>query len=122
MLAGRFDPVAEYATQAALRTVQYLGEASLYAAARTEARHLTTAATNLLGSGHLDALTARHELARWTGAAGDAAWARDQLADLLPTRQRVLGGEHPDTLATRSNLAYWTQKATETRSGKRMST
>ena len=55
--------------------------------------------------------TARGNLARWTGEAGDAAGARDQYAALLPVRERVLGAEHPDTLAARANLAYWTGRA-----------
>jgi hypothetical protein len=53
-------------------------------------------------------LLARHNLAYWTGQAGDAAAARDQLGELLPLRERVLGPQHPATLNTRSNLAYWT--------------
>ena len=64
-----------------------------------------------MGPEHPDTLAARHELARWTGQAGDAAGARDQFAALLPLRERVLGPEHPDTLAIRSNLAYWTEKS-----------
>ncbi len=43
-----------------------------------------------------------HNLARWTGEAGDAAGARDQYAALLPVRERVLGPEHPDTLTARA--------------------
>lgn len=57
-----------------------------------------------------DTLTTRHNLARWTGAAGDAAGARDQLAALLPIRERIQGLEHPETLATRDELARWTVK------------
>ena len=64
----------------------------------------------MLGREHPDTLAARHELARWTGAAGDAAGARDQYAALLPVVERVLGTEHPDTLRDRANLAYWTEK------------
>ena len=62
----------------------------------------------ILGHDHLTTLLTRHELARWTGEAGDPAAARDQLADLLPARERVLGPRHPDSLATRSYLARWT--------------
>ena len=58
-------------------------------------------------------LVVRHELAVWTGEAGDAAGARDQLAALLPIRERVQGPEHPDTLTTRANLAYWSGKTEE---------
>jgi hypothetical protein len=55
------------------------------------------------GPEHPSALTARAELAYWTGRAGDATAARDQLAALLPIRERVLGPEHPDTLVTRQS-------------------
>jgi hypothetical protein len=56
-------------------------------------------------------LIIRHNLARWTGRAGDAAGARDQYVGLLPVAERILGPGHPDTLATRSQLAYWTEQA-----------
>ena len=58
-----------------------------------------------------DTLTARGNLARWTGEAGDAAGARDQFAALLPIQERVLGAEHPGTLAVRGDLARWTGEA-----------
>jgi hypothetical protein len=63
------------------------------------------------GPEHPATLTARSNLARWTGQAGDAAGARDQFAALLPVRERVQGAEHPHTLAARSNLAYWAGRA-----------
>ncbi|MEU2134912.1 tetratricopeptide repeat protein, partial [Streptomyces sp. NPDC018352] len=56
-------------------------------------------------------LTARHELARWQGEAGDAAGAASALAELLTDRQRVLGEDHPQTLATRHELARWQGEA-----------
>ena len=62
-------------------------------------------ANESLGAEHPDTLTARAELARWTGQAGDAAAARDQFAALLPVRDRVSGAEHPDTLTVRAELA-----------------
>jgi hypothetical protein len=61
------------------------------------------------GREYPDTLATRHEIARWSGEAGDAAGARDQFAALLPVRERVQGPNHPDTLAARSNLAYWTE-------------
>src|ERR1017187_1288044 len=42
---------------------------------------------------------AKHELARWTGEAGDPAAARDLYAALLPALEQVLGPEHPETPA-----------------------
>jgi hypothetical protein len=65
----------------------------------------------VLGPGDPDTLTARADMAIWTGMAGDAAGARDQFATLLPVIERVLGAEHPDTRDTRGSLAYWTGQA-----------
>lgn len=64
-----------------------------------------------LGAEHPDTLTARANLAAWTGEAGDAAAARDRFAELLPIRERVSGAEHPHTVTDRANLAYWTGEA-----------
>jgi tetratricopeptide repeat protein len=63
------------------------------------------------GPEHPDTLTARGNLARFTGLAGDAAGARDLFAALLPIRERVSGPEHPDTLAARDELARWIERA-----------
>ncbi|MGH3185373.1 MAG: tetratricopeptide repeat protein, partial [Streptosporangiaceae bacterium] len=60
------------------------------------------------GPEHPDTLAARHQVARWTGDAGNPAAARDLLAGLLPVLERVLGPEHPRTLTDRANLAHWT--------------
>ncbi|WP_431914833.1 tetratricopeptide repeat protein [Nonomuraea jabiensis] len=60
----------------------------------------------VLGAEHRSTLSTRHNLAGWTGQAGDAVGARDQLAALPPIRERGLGPEHPDTLKVRHNLAY----------------
>jgi hypothetical protein len=88
----------------------YLGNSGSYPAARDLFQLITQALEDddSYGAEHPDALAARHELARWTGQAGDEAGARNQLAELLRVRERVLGPEHPDTLATRGNLASWT--------------
>ena len=95
------------------RIAQYLGYSGSYRAARDLVKLITDAhtASDAFGPEHRDTLTARYNLARWTGEAGDAAGARDQFAALLPIRERVLGPEHPDTLTTRSNLAAWTGRA-----------
>jgi hypothetical protein len=63
------------------------------------------------GPDHPDTLTARSDLAQWTGEAGDRATARDLFAELLPVEERVLGPHHPNTLAARNNLAHWTGQA-----------
>jgi len=62
----------------------------------------------VLGPEHPDTLTARANLARWTGEAGEPGGARDHLAALLPVIEQVSGPEHPDTLAVRHELARWT--------------
>jgi hypothetical protein len=67
----------------------------------------------ILGSENRHTLTSRHNLASFTGDAGDAAGARGQFAALLPIYERVLGPEHPDTLNARASLARWTGKAAE---------
>ena len=74
----------------------------------TSCAALLPVSERVLGAEHPATLTARANLARWTGEAGDAAGARDQFAALLPVRERVLGAEHPHTLNDRANLAYWT--------------
>ncbi len=91
------------------RIADYLGYSGSYPAARDLVRLIadTRTETDAYGPEHPDTLTARHELARWTGVAGDAAGARDQFAALLPVRERVQGPEHPDTLTARHDLAYW---------------
>ena len=53
----------------------------------------------------------RHNLAYFTGLAGDAVGARDQFTALLPIVERAQGVEHPETLNTRHNLARWTGNA-----------
>jgi Tetratricopeptide repeat len=95
------------------RITRSLGYSGSYTAARDLFRLIADAYTksDTYGPEHPDTLTARHELAAWTGEAGDAGVARDQFAALLPIRERVLGPEHPETLTARHNLAYWTGTA-----------
>ena len=92
---------------------RYLGYSGSYPAARDLYRLIAEAYNDaeVYGSEHPATLAARHDLARWTGQAGDAAGARDQYAALLPIEERVLGAEQPDTLTTRANLVYWTGQA-----------
>jgi hypothetical protein len=94
------------------RIATYLGWSGSYLAARDLFQLIAGAHSedDAYGPEHRDTLIARHELAYWTGAAGDAG-ARDQYAALLPIRERVLGAEHPDTLTTRAELAGWTGAA-----------
>ena len=95
------------------RIAHYLGSSGSYPAARDLFQLIADAhgEDDAYGPEHPDTLTARANLARWTGEAGDAAGARDQFAALLPIAERVLGPEHPDTLTTRASLARWTGEA-----------
>ena len=95
------------------RIARYLGHSGGYAAARDLFQLIVGAyrEDDAHGPEHRDTLSTRHELAYWTGYAGDAAGARDQFAALLPTRERVQGPGHRDTLSTRHELARWTGEA-----------
>jgi Tetratricopeptide repeat len=92
---------------------RYLGWSGSYPAARDLYQLIADAHTgsDAYGPEHPHTLNVRHNLARWTGEAGDAARARDQFAALLPVRERVQGAEHPDTLVTRHELARWAGQA-----------
>lgn len=61
----------------------------------------------LLGRDHADTLTARHFLAVWRRATGDADGAMTALLDLAAHDLRALGADHPETIATRADLANW---------------
>ena len=61
----------------------------------TSSRRCCPSSSGSCGPEHPDTLATRHNLAVWTGEAGDAAGARDQFAALLPIHERVLGPEHP---------------------------
>jgi HEAT repeat protein len=92
------------------RMADYLGHSGNYPAARDLLQLITDAHARdtAYGPEHRDTLTARHQLARWTGEAGDAAAARDQLAALLPVRERLLGPDDYDTISTRHEIARFT--------------
>ncbi|GAA4923312.1 FxSxx-COOH system tetratricopeptide repeat protein [Nonomuraea thailandensis] len=90
------------------RLVAYLDAIGDYTAAVQLQQDICTHAVAMLGAEHPETLTARYDLATWTGEAGDAAAARDQLTALLPTVERVQGAEHPNTLNTRHEIARWT--------------
>jgi hypothetical protein len=92
---------------------RYLGYSGSYPTARDLFGLIAEAHrdSDAYGPEHPDTLGARHNLARWTGSAGDAAGARDQFAALLPIIEWVQGPDHPETLTTRNQLAYWTGSA-----------
>ena len=95
------------------RVAQALGFSGSYAAARDLCALIAEAHQDSgdYGPEHPGTLSARANLARWTGLAGDVAGARDQITALLPVSERIKGPEHPDTLTVRANLAYWTGEA-----------
>jgi tetratricopeptide (TPR) repeat protein len=74
--------------------------------------------------GHPDTLTARANIAAWTGECGDAAGALRLTTALLPDmeRERALGPGHPDTLATRNNIAHWTGQCGDAAGALRLTT
>jgi hypothetical protein len=74
-------------------------------------QQLATTAEHNLTADHPDTLTARHQLAKWRGWAGDYVGAATALEQLLADQLRVLGPEHSDTLATRHYLAMWRGEA-----------
>ena len=73
-------------------------------------RELLPDRQRVLGPDHPDTLGTRHDIARWTGEAGDAREALRLYRELLPDRQRVQGPDHPDTLSTRHDIARWTDE------------
>jgi hypothetical protein len=95
------------------RIARYLGYSGSYPAARDLWQLIADAHTDsdAYGPEHPATLAARHELAHWTGEAGDAVGARSRFAVLLPIREQIQGPEHQDTLITRHSLARWTGEA-----------
>jgi tetratricopeptide (TPR) repeat protein len=82
-----------------------LGE---YRQALTHGQHELTLRTTIQSPDHPDTLTARNDIASWTGQCGDPAGALRLARKLLPDQERVLGPDHPDTLRTRNNIAHLT--------------
>ncbi|WP_128381937.1 tetratricopeptide repeat protein [Streptomyces cavernae] len=67
--------------------------------------------TQFLAPDDPNTLTARHEIAYWTGEAGKPDDALKLYSNVLEDRIRVLGPDDPDTLATRHGIARWTGEA-----------
>jgi len=63
---------------------------------------------NRRGPEHKDSLSVRHNIAYWTGEAGNGAEALRLFRELLCDRERLLAPGDPDILATRCNIAAWT--------------
>ncbi|WP_344448879.1 hypothetical protein, partial [Acrocarpospora macrocephala] len=71
------------------QVLDYLAASGDYATAKTLQHLRRQALDDTQGAEHPDTLTARADLASYTGQAGDAVAARDQYAALLPIRERV---------------------------------
>ncbi|MGW8762702.1 NB-ARC domain-containing protein [Streptomyces sp. NPDC055815] len=89
------------------RSGHSLGENRQVAAAREHFARLADAARRHLGGEHPDTLTARLDLAVWSGRSGDAQAAADLLAELLAPTLRVLGESHPQSLTVWRHLIDW---------------
>jgi hypothetical protein len=101
-------------TSGGMRQVaRYLGNRGSYLAARDLFQQILDAhkESGAYGPPHPQTFTARHDLAVWTGVAGDPEAARDQLAALLLDRRQIQGPEHTETLSTRNQLTRWTGDA-----------
>jgi Tetratricopeptide repeat/Caspase domain len=72
------------------------------------------------GPDHPDTLTARYNVAHWTGQYGDSREALRLFQALLPDIERVLGSDHPDTLAARSKIASETGECGDARGALRL--
>ncbi|MBB6344322.1 FxSxx-COOH system tetratricopeptide repeat protein [Nonomuraea muscovyensis] len=88
--------------------IEYLDASGDDRTAQILQQHRVKALSDRLGAEHVETLTARNNLARWTGLGGDREAARDQYMALLPVMERVLGPKHPDTLSARANFAFFT--------------
>ncbi|WP_369147743.1 NB-ARC domain-containing protein [Streptomyces sp. R44] len=115
-LRSNTDVLREHAEHALHRpevhTVLYraghsLGENRQVAAAREHFDRLAATARRHLGGEHPDTLTARLDLAVWSGRSGDAKAAAALLAELLMPTLRVLGESHPQSLTVWRHLIDW---------------
>jgi tetratricopeptide (TPR) repeat protein len=79
-----------------------------YRKALSHGRQELELSRRILGADHPNVLTARGNIALWTGLSGNAAAALKLYEQLLADQERVLGHHHADTLNTRSEIAYWT--------------
>jgi tetratricopeptide (TPR) repeat protein len=98
------------------------GRLGSYAQARRFASEELAIRLKLFHPDHPDTLTARGNVAFWTGQAGDANKALELLEALLPDTERVFGPDHPHTLTDRSNIVAWTGKAGDAKRALTLST
>ncbi|WP_449065414.1 DUF7779 domain-containing protein, partial [Planomonospora algeriensis] len=79
----------EFDSPGMAQVIDYLHASGAYRTACALQKQRLDDLHECLGADHPDTLAVRHNLAFWTGEAGDAARARDLLAELLPVRERV---------------------------------
>jgi hypothetical protein len=97
--------------QILFRSGQSLGETGLVVSARQYFGQLAETARNRLGDEHPQTLESRHQLAWWSGAAGDVAGAAAAFESLIAAELRVLGRDDLRTFASRTCQAYWQGEA-----------
>ncbi|GIH94312.1 ATP-binding protein [Planobispora siamensis] len=95
--------------------LDYLRASGGHRTARTLQERRCAVLLGALGPEHPDALTARADLAYFTGESGDAVAARDGFAELVPAYERILGPDHPETLVAGAALARFTGEAGDAR-------
>ncbi|MFJ8967069.1 tetratricopeptide repeat protein [Lentzea sp. NPDC102401] len=84
-----------------------LFDAGLQTAAVGYWKRISHSAAEFLGPHHPDVFTARAQVGRAQGHAGDPAAAVQTLRAVVAQQVEVLGTEHPDTLASSQDLARW---------------
>ncbi|MFJ9445992.1 tetratricopeptide repeat protein [Kitasatospora sp. NPDC101235] len=86
-----------------------LSDAGLYTTSLQYWRNLSTMSEHLLGTDHVDTLSARNNLAHSYSETGDTDQAVVLQEQILADRERILDTDHPQIFIARNNLAatYW---------------
>jgi hypothetical protein len=126
------DPLHRYAAQMEAEHLWAIGDLSGVISS-LDARGSVIPAENLrrweswdkrfaseVGGTHPETLTARREIAFWTGQTGQIQRAHQLFQELLPDQERALGPDHPETLATRLNIAQGIGQAGDIRGALRL--
>lgn len=113
------EQIADYARGSAVRHYLSVGD-SARALEYLTALDSTRAADNrdhwaswlphfidIVGTDHVDTLTARSRLAWWHGASGDVSVAITEFEQLVVDLERVRGRDAPETLTAYAHLAHW---------------
>ena len=99
------DEAAEAAADVAGLAARYQGTQGLYPQAEAAQRAVLALQLRVLGPGHPDTLTTRHNIALMMTEQGDYAGAEAEFRDVLAIRLRVLGPDHPYTPTARHEIA-----------------